>query len=146
MLSTLLTMTLDFQEQAKTSGRLESGYTYETAGQAFADWIGFLLSLVMTIALLALLLNLVWGALEWVNSGGEKSKIESARSRMTTSVIGIIVLSSVLALFMLIQYFLNIEVLSFSFGNAATTPQCPAGATWVAEMAKCCQNGACFET
>lgn len=92
--------------------------------QAFANIIGSLLSIVMTIAAILLLLYLVMGALGWITSAGDKGKLEEARNRMTTAVIGIIVLSAVVVLFMLVQQFLGICVLDF-WGTACVTPPTP---------------------
>ncbi|PIY80946.1 MAG: hypothetical protein COY80_00040 [Candidatus Pacebacteria bacterium CG_4_10_14_0_8_um_filter_42_14] len=73
------------------------------------------LTIAMTIAALMVLINLIWGAMEWVTSGGDTGKLESSRGRITQSVIGIIVLASVVAIFSLLQVFLGIEVLTFNF-------------------------------
>lgn len=86
------------------------------AGGDFGDFLGGLMSAIMAIAALAVLLYLIWGALEWITSGGEKSKIESARNKITNALLGLIVLAATTALFMLIQQFLDICVLSFSRG------------------------------
>lgn len=83
-----------------------------------------ILSMVMIIAILLLLLYLLWGALDWITSGGDKGKTEKARDKMTGASIGILVLSSVVVIFMIIQRFLGITVLSFngSCGTGGTTP------------------------
>ncbi len=92
--------------------------------QLFANLIGSILSVVITIGVLMLLLYLVWGAFSWITSGGDKGKVEEARNRMTTAVIGIIVLSSSIAIFMLVQQILGICVLDF-WGTACRTPAVP---------------------
>ena len=89
--------------------------------QAFADLIGSILGIVIAIGTLMLLIYLIWGAFSWVTSSGDKGKLEEARNRMSTAVIGIIVLSSVVALFMLIQQILGICVLDF-WGTACVAP------------------------
>ncbi len=92
--------------------------------QAFADLIGSILGIVIAIGTLMLLIYLIWGAFSWVTSSGDKSKLEEARNRMSTAIIGIIVLSSVVALFMLIQQILGICVLDF-WGTACVSPPAP---------------------
>lgn len=81
--------------------------------QNFAGLIGSLLSVVMAIAAVLLLLMLVWGGLEWVASGGDKSKLENARSRIFQAVIGMLVLAAATAIFALVQQILGICVLNF---------------------------------
>lgn len=81
--------------------------------QNFATIIGNLLTVVMAIAAIILLLYLIWGAVEWISAGGDKGKLEKARGRITTAVIGILVLAASVALFGLIQQILGICVLNF---------------------------------
>lgn len=86
--------------------------TPETYQAVFGGFLGSILSFVVVIAVILVLLYLVWGAIEWITSGGDKGKLEKARNRMFQSVIGIIVLSGTLAFLMIIQQFLGICILS----------------------------------
>lgn len=74
--------------------------------------ISGLMNAIMVIGVLMVLFFFVYGAVEWITSGGEKGKTESARNKMTHAVIGLIVLSATLAIFMLVQRFLGIEVVT----------------------------------
>jgi hypothetical protein len=76
--------------------------------------ISSLMSGVMTIAALLLLMYLLWGGIEWITSGGDTSKVQKARDRMTQAVIGMVVISSATAIFLLVQTFLGIEILTFN--------------------------------
>ncbi len=137
---------INLAEEAQKTGQLENYTAAASGGQLLADWIGGLLSLVMVIASLALLLNLVWGALTWVTSGGEKGKLDEARQRMTNSVIGIVILSSVLVIFMMVQYFLGIEVLNFGGAGGSAPVSCGPGLNFDAALNACCPagGGACI--
>lgn len=42
------------------------------------------------VAALAALIYMLWGALEWVTSGGEKDKVAKAQQKITNAVIGVI--------------------------------------------------------
>ncbi len=79
-------------------------------GGFFADF-GSLSSLVLRIVLViaAILVfgYLIMGGLEWITSGGEKSKTESARNKITAAVVGLIILVSSWALMSLIVHFLG---------------------------------------
>ncbi|OGJ16776.1 MAG: hypothetical protein A2632_01905 [Candidatus Pacebacteria bacterium RIFCSPHIGHO2_01_FULL_46_16] len=72
-----------------------------------------ILSIMMTIGALMVFIYFLWGAISWISAGGDKGKIEEARNRITTSVIGIIVLASIVAIFKVLQLVLGIEVLKF---------------------------------
>ncbi|HRN70148.1 MAG TPA: hypothetical protein PLS49_03090, partial [Candidatus Woesebacteria bacterium] len=44
------------------------------------------------VAAIAVLIYLLWGAFDWINSGGDSEKIASAQAKMTNAVIGIIMI------------------------------------------------------
>ena len=100
------------------------GTSSDVFRQAFANLIGRIMSIVIAVGALMLLLYLIWGAFAWITSGGDKGKLDEARNRMTTAVIGIIVLASVVALFMLVQQILGVCVLDF-WGTACGTVASP---------------------
>lgn len=83
------------------------------AGPGFAISLGSVIttaiSVVMGIGAILTFLYLIWGGIEWITSGGEKSKAEQARTKITTAVIGLIVLAASYALLKLV-----LEVLGFS--------------------------------
>jgi hypothetical protein len=80
-------------------------------GQGFANDIGgvinAVLSFVMVIAALLVLMYLVWGGIEWITSGGDKGKTESARNKITAAVIGLIILAASYAIFLLVLRFIG---------------------------------------
>ncbi len=98
--------------------------TPDTYQAAFGNFLGSILSFVIVIAVIMVFLYLVWGAIEWITSAGDKGKLEKARNRMFQAVIGIIVLSGTLAFLMIIQQFLGICVLSIS-GKCTGTSSAP---------------------
>lgn len=79
----------------------------------FASDLGSLLSslltIVMALAALAVFLFLIWGAFEWITSGGDKGKTESARNKITSAVIGLIVLAASYAILMLLLQILGFQ-------------------------------------
>ncbi len=84
---------------------VEGGYAQNIGGVFTA-----VLTFVMVLAALLVLGYLIWGGIEWITSGGDKGKTESARNKITAAVIGIIVLAAAYAIFLLIITFLG-------FGN-----------------------------
>lgn len=59
---------------------------------------------------------LVWGAISWILSGGDKAHLESAKGRITSAVMGIILLIASFAIVGLIETFFNINILSIDIG------------------------------
>jgi|GEM_PF-419917 hypothetical protein len=79
----------------------------------FSHLLSSIMSFVMAIAAIMVLLYLLWGAIEWITSAGDKGKLESARNRITQAAVGIIVLSATTAFFVVLQQFLGIKILTF---------------------------------
>lgn len=69
--------------------------------------INGVLSFVMVIAALLVFFYLIWGGIEWITSGGDKGKTESARNKITAAVIGIIILAASFAILQLVITFLG---------------------------------------
>lgn len=66
------------------------------------------LRFVMVIAALLVFLYLIWGGIEWITSGGDKGKTESARNKITAAVIGLIVVAASYAILQLALTFLGV--------------------------------------
>jgi len=94
--------------------------------QSFASLLGDLLSIILPVSALLLLFYLIWGAVEWILSEGDKGKLEKARQKMTNAVIGIVLVSATVSIFMLIQQILNVCILDF-WGNNCNLPSLVSG-------------------
>lgn len=66
------------------------------------------LSLVMVVCLLLVFYNFIRAGFQWITSGGDKSKIEEARNRITHSFIGIIIVSASFATAGFVAYVLGL--------------------------------------
>lgn len=71
----------------------------------------------ITLGGIALLVMLIYGALEWILAGGDKGKIESARNRITQSIIGLLVLVGTVAISLFISSLLGFNLLKPEFVN-----------------------------
>jgi hypothetical protein len=109
---------IDFTKDAATQG-LFSG----DLNASFGLFLSSVLRAIMVIAALSVLIFLIWGGMDWIFSGGEKAKIESARNKITGAVIGIVVLASSLAIFALVTSFLNIKEIQVSPSSDAAHNQ-----------------------
>lgn len=50
-------------------------------------------SILFAVGGLGVVVYFIWGAVDWVLSGGDKEKISSARKKMTNAIIGLVLLS-----------------------------------------------------
>ena len=66
---------------------------------AIAGFIGLGIKIFMFTAGILMLLYLMWGALDWIVSSGDKEKLTKAQQKIMNAVIGIIVLIFVLVVF-----------------------------------------------
>ncbi len=62
-------------------------------------FIGWGINIFLTVAGLFLLLYLLWGALDWIQSAGEKEKLVKAQNKITNAVVGMVLIFAVLVVF-----------------------------------------------
>lgn len=125
------------------------GYYFFTASNAFAQTIKIIqptgstgkpigygsisefinagLRLAFIIALIAVLVMLVWGAVEWIFSGGNKEAYGKARDRIIHALVGLAILAIAFAIVTLAGQFVGINLLGeFIIPSPAnTTPAIP---------------------
>ena len=76
----------------------------------FSTMLSSILNIVLTIGVIAVLLYLIWGGIEWITSGGDKGKTESARNKITSAVIGLVILVSAWAILMFVETLLGTNI------------------------------------
>lgn len=65
-------------------------------------------SAIVLVAGLATFMYLIYGGVQWISSGGDKGKLEEARSKITNGIIGLAIVASAWAVYLLIDYFFGI--------------------------------------
>lgn len=88
-------------------GRFGFGEGY----QIIAELIGRILNLAFMIGGLVLLVMIIVSGIQWMTAGGDKQAVSSAQGRLTSAVIGFIILASAFAIISLIANILNVEFL-----------------------------------
>lgn len=85
----------------------------QPTGMKITD-IGVLISRTISVAfIIAGILTfafLVWGGIDWLTSGGDKTKTESARNRITAALVGLAIVAASWAIMKLIAYFFGVDV------------------------------------
>ncbi|MCX7955987.1 MAG: pilin [Patescibacteria group bacterium] len=64
-----------------------------------SNLISFGIRLFIIVAGMFLLLYLLWGAFDWISSGGEKEKITKAQNKITNALIGMVLIFAILVIF-----------------------------------------------
>ena len=67
--------------------------------QGLGKLIAFGIQMFIVVAGMFLLLYLLWGAFDWITSGGEKEKITKAQNKITNAFIGMFLIFVVLVVF-----------------------------------------------
>jgi len=75
-----------------------------------------LIGLIFVFGMIIFLFMLIWGAVSWISSGGDKAHIENARGRITSALVGLVILFSTFAVIKLIEVFFGINILSIDIG------------------------------
>jgi hypothetical protein len=57
---------------------------------------------------------LIFGAIKWISSGGDKQALESARGTITSALIGVFILFAVFAIIQLINTFFGLHILNLT--------------------------------
>jgi hypothetical protein len=98
---------------------LNQSVTPNTQGGAsfLARAIPAFVTIVLIVGVVAFLFMLISGGISWMSSGGDKSKIESARTRVTNALVGIVLLLSLYAVLGTLEYFFNVNLTAFRFGE-----------------------------
>lgn len=69
------------------------------------------IALLFTVGALGFIIMFVWGAVDWILSGGDKEKIAGARKRIVTAITGLVLLGLAFAITSVIGHLLGIDSL-----------------------------------
>ena len=96
---------------------IEAGTGYATN---FGTLFNSLLNVVMLVAALLVFAYMIWGGVEWITSGGDKGKAESARNKLTAAIIGLVIVAASYAVVTLVVQFLGFSSFDNVFQDIGT--------------------------
>lgn len=82
--------------------------------------IGNAIRIIFAVATILVLFMLVFGALEWIMSGGEKEKVASARGRITNALIGLAILGLAFVIATVAGGIIGIDIFNVSIPSLGT--------------------------
>ena len=131
-----------------------SGYkvsSLSTLIESASSWVAWIGGLIVFI-------YLIWGGIEWITSGGDKSKAEAGRTKITQSIIGFAILAIVFVLYTILINFLGLRTkvdvngvnLNGGGGGAACVGgiSCPGGSCpdgWIYGPDTCAPQASCAQ-
>ena len=67
-----------------------SGNVCSLSANDFGMVVGKIIQVIVIIAVVIAVIFLIWGGIKWIISGGDKAKVESARSTIIGGIIGLV--------------------------------------------------------
>lgn len=89
--------------------------------EKIGDFISNLLTILVAIGAIILLFMIVWGAYEWITSGGDKESVSRARGRITAAFIGLAVLAVAFALAVAAARFFGLDLTNITIPTPPPT-------------------------
>lgn len=83
----------------------------------FQTFIPNLVTLAFVVGVVIFFFMLIIGAIQWISSGGDKQALEGARGKITSAIIGLVIMFSVFAVVKLIEGFMGISILTLDIGS-----------------------------
>lgn len=111
--SYLMASTALAQSAPKINITREENVKITDVGQLLSSFVG------VSLLLSALLVfgYLVLGGVQWITSGGDKGKTESARNKITAALVGLAIVASSYALMQIIAFFFGINIFDGGFST-----------------------------
>ena len=69
----------------------------------------FVITLLFVIGIVIAVAFLIYGGIRWVLSGGDKTKVEAARSHIVASIIGLVIIAASFLIFSLVFQILGVR-------------------------------------
>jgi hypothetical protein len=92
------------------------GPKFESGTSFFQSFIPALIGTGFVLGVLFFFFYMMIGAIQWITSGGDKTALEGARGKITSAIVGVIILLSLFALLKIIEDFFGINILTLDIG------------------------------
>ena len=69
------------------------------------------ITIMIIIAVILSLFYLIMGGIQWTSSGGDKAKVQSARSRIIFAIVGLLVAMGAFFVVSIVGYFFKVNLL-----------------------------------
>lgn len=91
----------------------EAAYT-NIANMEFPTLLSGMVKFVMVIAAVIFFFVLVFGGIQWIVSGGDKTGAETARKRITAALVGLVIVFVAFAISMLIKALFGFDMINLT--------------------------------
>ena|SRR3972149_1618996 len=87
----------------------------------FGKFLGRTIGFVFMLAGLAAFIYLIWGGIQWITSGGDKSAVEAAQHRIQAALLGLLIVFATWAIMSVVGRFLGFDIFNISI-TSLTAP------------------------
>jgi len=91
--------------------QIEKGEAKNVFNPQLGVYFSRILEVAIIVAALASFVMLIMGGIEWITSGGDKTKYESARKRITAAIVGLALVATAWIIWYIVIRFLNIDTI-----------------------------------
>lgn len=106
-----------------------------TGAGGISLFLSNLVALIYSLAAIVLIFMLIWGAFDWMTSGGDKEKLEGARNRILHALIGILLFAIAFAVIQILGDFTGFKF--FEQSPSAQSLNCDSFQRWNPVTKKC---------
>ena len=85
-----------------------------TAIYWFARFISNIIGIMTIIAFIWFLFSFLSGAISWLSSSGDKNKLQEAQKKITSALVGLVIVIAAIFIVRLVEIILGIKILSIS--------------------------------
>lgn len=84
------------------------GIGSQPGAESLGKIISAVLGIMLVVGFILAFLHLIFGAVAWITSSGDKGKLENAQSRITQAIVGLIIMAALWAIMLLVGEFTGI--------------------------------------
>lgn len=115
----LLTAAPSVFAQSFISGNLSVTKVGSGGVSSISDLISAGFNLAILVAVIFVFGMLIAGGYGWISAGGDKGKVEEARTRITNALIGLAIIAAAWALIKIIGQFFGVNITNLQIPSAA---------------------------
>lgn len=102
-----------------------------TGAGGISKFLSNFIGLIYTVAAIVLIFMLLWGAFDWMTSGGEKDKLQAAQSKIINAIIGILLFAVAFAVIAVLGQFTGFTFFAGQGGAPSPTPALRGPFPWL---------------
>lgn len=91
--------------------------TNDTVIGFFQRAVPSIITVAFVIGLIVFMFNLIVGAIQWMSSGGDKQGVEAAKGKVSSALIGLVILFALFAILTTLGKFFDIKILTLDIGS-----------------------------